>query len=60
MSYTVISQAEPSPVATVVPTVIEALSLARELAKQAEDRITIATDSGWMLSLDELEELVKN
>ena len=59
MSYTVIASAENGPTATVAPSVIDALLLARGLGTD-DANITIATDTGWILTLDELEELAKS
>lgn len=59
MSYTIVSRSEP-PRAEVVPTVIDALALARALAREADDKVTIMSDSGWVLTLEQLEYLVEN
>ncbi|GLK69846.1 hypothetical protein GCM10008179_34840 [Hansschlegelia plantiphila] len=57
VSYTVISQADRGPVATVVPGVIDALALARQ--RESDAQITIAAADGWILTIEELEELAK-
>lgn len=59
MSYTIVMRTEPT-YAEVVPTVVDALSLARALSESADEMITIMSDSGWILTLEELEYLVKN
>jgi hypothetical protein len=59
MTFTVISEGTAGPSATVVESVLDALNLARHQARGAEDQITIATDNGWILTLDELEEMVR-
>jgi indole-3-glycerol phosphate synthase len=60
MSYTVIAEVDQGPVATVAPTVFDALALARRYAREGDEGVTISTDTGWFLTLDELEELAKN
>jgi hypothetical protein len=59
MSFTVIARAEPGPQGIVVPTVVDALALARRLEETAGEEPIIAAEDGWMLTLDELEELAK-
>ncbi|RXF73584.1 hypothetical protein [Hansschlegelia zhihuaiae] len=59
MSYTVIVDAEEGPVATVARSVLDALLLARGLKTEDDDRLTIAADNGWILTIEELEELAK-
>ena len=59
MSYTVISGEEDRVLATVADTIFDALALARKSARD-NDKVTIAADDGWILTLDELEELAKN
>ena len=58
MSYTVISEGIPAPSATVVDNVLAALRLARSEERDGHE-VTIATDNGWILTSDELEELVR-
>ncbi len=58
MSYTVISEGIPAPSATVVDNVLAALHLARSVEKDGHE-VTIASDSGWILTSDQLEELVR-
>lgn len=58
MSYTVISEGTDAPLATVVENVLEALNLAHDEARKGKE-IAVTTDSGWFLTLDQLEELVK-
>jgi hypothetical protein len=60
MSYTVVSHAKRDPQSVVVITVMDALILARELLEEVDERVTIMTDSGWILTVDELEELAKS
>ncbi len=60
MSYTVIATAEDGPVATVAPSVVDALMLARGLTKKDGAEITIAAENGWILTLEELEALAKS
>ncbi|QZO01264.1 hypothetical protein [Chenggangzhangella methanolivorans] len=43
----------------VAATVTEALELARELGQAEHEKVTILSDSGWILSLDELENLIE-
>lgn len=59
MSYTVIAAAESGPVATVAPSVLDALKLVRDLGREGE-QITIASDTGWILTVEELEALAKS
>lgn len=59
MAYTVIAAAENGPVATVATSVMDALRLVHDLERSA-DQITIASDNGWILTIDELEELAKS
>jgi hypothetical protein len=59
MSYTVIGQGSAEARGVVVPTVIDALSLARTLGSEDEREPIIFADNGWMLTMDELEELAK-
>lgn len=58
MAYTVIAAVESGPVATVASSVTDALRLVHDLEKGA-DQITIASDNGWILTVDELEALAK-
>lgn len=58
MAYTVIAAVESGPVATVAFSVTDALRLVHDHEKGA-DQITIASDSGWILTVDELEALGK-
>ncbi|MFC3694914.1 hypothetical protein ACFOWB_22060 [Chenggangzhangella methanolivorans] len=58
MSYMVVSRTEP-PHTMVAATVTEALELARELGQAEHEKVTILSDSGWILSLDELENLIE-
>lgn len=60
MSYTVFSRASAPSGATVVSSVVEALRLARDLARQGDPEPTVAADDGWFFTLDELEELAKS
>jgi ribosomal protein L10 len=59
MAYTVIAEAEDGPVATVASSVIDALMLARGLQKKDAIEVTIAAEDGWLLTIEELEELAK-
>ena len=59
MAYTVIAAAENGPVATVAASVTDALRLVHDFERSA-DQITIASDNGWILTIDELEELAKS
>ena len=59
MSYTVIAEHEGGPIATVTPSALDALMLARGLKLDDERSITIAAADGWILTLDELEALTK-
>ena len=59
VSYTVISEGAEAPSATVVDNILDALSLARFEAEKAKKEVTIATENGWFLSLDELENMVR-
>ncbi|MFC3695696.1 hypothetical protein [Chenggangzhangella methanolivorans] len=58
MSYTVIAAAESGPVATVASSVLDALRLVQDLEKDG-DQVTIASDTGWILTVEELEALAK-
>lgn len=58
MSYTVIAAAKSGPVATVASSVLDALRLVQNLQKDG-DQITIASDTGWILTVEELEALAK-
>lgn len=58
MSYTVIAAADSGPVATVASSVLDALKLVQDLERTGEP-ITIASDTGWILTVEELEELAK-
>lgn len=60
MAYTVIASADQGPVATVAPSVVEALLLARDVTRSSGSDITIAAENGWILTLEELEELAKS
>lgn len=44
--------------ATVVENVLDALNLAHDEARKGKE-IAVTTESGWFLTLDQLEELVK-
>lgn len=59
MAYTVIASAESGSVATVASTVLDALRLVHDLEKEGE-QVTIASDTGWILTVDELEALAKS
>lgn len=59
MSYTVIAAADSGPVATVTPSVLDALRLVQTLGKTGE-QVTIASDTGWILTVEELEALAKS
>lgn len=59
MSYTVIVEAKDGPVATVAPSVLDALLLARGVASQDNIEVTIAGEDGWILTLEELEALAR-
>ncbi len=58
MAYTVIVEGDDGPTATVVPTVVDALKLIRRLERDGTE-ITVATETGWILTSDELESLAK-
>ncbi len=59
MSYTVFVDAEDGPVATVAPSVLDALLLARGVKTKDTIGVTIAGEDGWILTLEELEALAK-
>lgn len=60
MAFTVIARTDPGPQGVVVPTVIDALALARRLEETGDPEPIIAAENGWMLTIDELEELAKS
>jgi hypothetical protein len=57
--YTVISEGLDAPSATVVENALAALNVARQEAGKSGGEVTITTDNGWFLTLDQLEEMVK-
>ena len=59
LSYTVISEGVGAPSATVVDSVLDALKLAKFEARKSSGEVTIAAENGWILTLDELEDLVR-
>lgn len=59
LSFTVISEGAPAPSATVVDNVLDALNLAKHEAEKKRREVIVTTDTGWYLTLDELEELVR-
>ncbi|MFD1703083.1 hypothetical protein ACFSCV_08705 [Methylopila henanensis] len=59
MLYTVIFEGDNDPSATVVDGALNALNLAQHEARSKRCEVTIATENGWYMSLDELEELVR-
>lgn len=58
MSYTIISEGPHAPSATVVDSVLDALKLARHEVEKTGQDVVIAADNGWILTLDELENMV--
>lgn len=59
MSYTVFIQENEAPVATTASNVLDALKLVRRYERESEN-IIISAQNGWVLTVDELEELAKN
>lgn len=60
MSYTVFDTSSPNASATVVPNVLDALALVRKLCRDGRDEPIVAASDGWILSADELEDLVRS
>lgn len=60
MSYTVYDTSASTSSATVVSTVTDALALARSVEREGGREPIIAGGDGWILTLDELEELAKS
>lgn len=61
MAYTVFTQEDQVQIATTVPTALDALRLAQHYAASGDDHsILISAETGWILTLDELEEMVKH
>jgi hypothetical protein len=60
MHYTVIDTTAAGPQGVVVPTAVDALALARRLEKSGDREPVIAAEDGWLLTIDELEELAKS
>lgn len=59
MTYTIFDTSMAQPEGIVVPTVVDALALARQMEQNAERPPIIAAENGWMLTVDELEELAR-
>jgi hypothetical protein len=60
MTYTVFDSSAVQPRGIVASTVLDALTLARQLEREAEREPIIASETGWMLTVDELEELARS
>lgn len=60
MTYTIIDTSGARPEGVVVPTVVDALALARRLEREARSEPVIAAGDGWILTIDELEELARS
>ncbi|GLK54533.1 hypothetical protein JOD31_001700 [Methylopila capsulata] len=61
MAYTVFAQQDQVSIATTVPTAVDALKLAQRFAQEGgEEHILVSDETGWVLTLDELEEMVRH
>lgn len=60
MDYTVFDTSADKPEGIVVPTVTDALAFARLLERKTDKPPIIAAADGWMLTVDELEELARS